>query len=213
MMATRVMAAARAAGVTLGMLALCAMAQAQEKTPRIGVVDVDQVMNRSESFRATVQDAQKQIQPRQDELDKMAADLQKARQALRTRQSVMSKDEVEKENARIDQMSAKAEDMNYAINKDITRIQRELMDPQVKKLMETIRALATSEGYDLILRSEDILYFNDTVDITPRVIQTLDKGGARAAEKPAAAEEKPAEKIEEKAAEKATEKTAEKPAR
>ena len=110
-------------------------------------------------------------------------------------------------------MSAKAEDMNYAINKDITRIQRELMDPQVKKLMETIRALATSEGYDLILRSEDILYFNDTVDITPRVIQTLDKGGARAAEKPAAAEEKPAEKIEEKAAEKATEKTAEKPAR
>jgi outer membrane protein len=150
-------------------------ALAQGKATRIGVVNMERVMSNSQLIRATVKQAEEQVQGRQDEYEKLTRDVQKQRTDLRTRQSVMSADQIEEATAKISALTTKANDLEHEINKDMDRVQRELMDPQVKKVMDAIRQIAAAESYDLILRSESVFYVSEASDITPLVIQELDK--------------------------------------
>jgi hypothetical protein len=65
--------------------------------------------------------------------------------------------------------------MQYDINKQYEKLDKDVMGPAVERVMSIVQDLAKKEDYDLILPSESVIYHSDRTDITSVVIQALDR--------------------------------------
>lgn len=172
-------------------------AQAAFGAPKIGVVDVDLITRRSRSIQNAVKQAEGQVRAQSDKVDAKVSQLQTMRQNLNDRRSVLKAEDVAAEQARIDRLREEIDDLKYDVNKQIDRIQREVMEPEVKRVMKTVEDVARSEGYDLVVRAEAVLFRSDAVDLTPLVIQALDRqSGAASRVEPTATPEASEKKAE-----------------
>jgi outer membrane protein len=150
-------------------------AMAQSKAPKIGVVNVEQITRRSRSIQNAVKQAEEQVRPQQDRADAKLREMQKIRQNLSDRRSVLKQDEIDAQETRVRALREEVDDLQYEVNKKIDRIQAEVMEPEIKRIKTAVEDVARSEGYDVVLRSESVLYRSDAVDLTPLVIQALDR--------------------------------------
>jgi outer membrane protein len=166
-------------------------ARAEGQTPasnaplKIGIVDVEAITRRSSSIQAKIRQAEQSVQADQDKIDVKLRDLQQMNQDLTSRRSVLSITEINAQEAKIRSLRDEVDDMQYQINKQLDRIRTEVMDPEVGRIMKTVSDVAKREGYDLIVRSEAVLYSIEKADLTPLVIQALDREDAQSAAKPA----------------------------
>lgn len=167
-------------------LALMLMAPAAFAQSKFGVVDVDKIIARSRTVSQAVKAAEAKLKVRQDQIDARMTEMQSARQELDRKRSVMSEDQVKAEEDKINRQREAIEDLQHETNKELARIRQEVMPPEVNRIMEAVRQVANTEGYDLILPAETVLFHAEKVDITPLVIQLLDKNSA--AEKPESVE-------------------------
>lgn len=142
---------------------------------RIAVVDMDEVTRRSESVQQLVRQAETRIQEKKDRIDIKMDDLQRQRTELEQRRSVLSKEEIEQQQAALRTLREQIHDLQYDVNKQLESIRLDLMDPEVERIMETIGEVAEREGFDLVLRHEAALYFNEKADLTPLVVEALDQ--------------------------------------
>lgn len=181
-------AARRGAAVAVLSLALAAPALAQTagKTAKIGVVDFEQVVRRSRTIQSAVKQAESQLRPQQDKVEAKMREMQSLSQSLSDKSSVLKADDLSSEKERLRAMRQEVDELQFEINKRYERIQSEVMEPEVKRIGQAVENIARAEGFDLVLRSEAVLFHSDAVDLTPMVIQTLDRQSASAA-KPAAA--------------------------
>lgn len=166
-------------------MTLLAPAFAQSK---IGVVDVDKIIARSRTVSQAVKAAEAKLKVRQDQIDAKMTEMQSARQELDRKRSVMSEDQVKAEEDKIMRQREAIEDLQHTTNKELARIRQEVMPPEVDRIMEAVRQVANTEGYDLVLPAETVLFHAEKVDITPLVIQLLDKNSAAETEKPESVE-------------------------
>ncbi|MEN6624908.1 MAG: OmpH family outer membrane protein [Candidatus Sumerlaeia bacterium] len=167
-------------------LALMLMAPAAFAQSKFGVVDVDKIIARSRTVSQAVKAAEAKLKVRQDQIDAKMTEMQSARQELDRKRSVMSEDQVKAEEDKINRQREAIEDLQHETNKELARIRQEVMPPEVNRIMEAVRQVANTEGYDLVLPAETVLFHTEKVDITPLVIQLLDKNSA--AEKPESVE-------------------------
>ena len=157
---------------------LCAMALpawAQSKSPRIGVVDVEQITRRSRSVQDAVKQAEDQVRPQQDKVEAKIREMQTLRQNLSDQRTVIKPEDAESNEGKLRALREEVLDLQNEIDKRFARIQSEVMEPEVKRIMKTVDEIARREGYDLVVRSEAVLFSSDLVNITPLVIQSLDK--------------------------------------
>lgn len=163
-----------------GLIALMFMlamgsAQAQEKTTRLGVVDVERVTRQSETIQGTIRKAEAAVAGQQKKIDSRLEELKRLRLELRQQQSVLSETETAAKEKALRDLKEEIDDIQYEVNKKLERIRIDLMNPEVDRIMATVRKVAEKEGFDLVIRAEMALYFNDKVDLTPLVIQELDR--------------------------------------
>jgi Skp family chaperone for outer membrane proteins len=142
---------------------------------KIGVVDVEQITRRSSSIRASIQKAEKAIEGQKEAVDSKMKELQRHREALGAQRSVLSEEEILSKEKKIRALKEEIFDLHHEINKHLERIQSEVIDPELKRIMGTVEAIARRERFDLILPSEAVLFHTDRVDISPLVIQELDR--------------------------------------
>ncbi|MCE5231402.1 OmpH family outer membrane protein [bacterium] len=159
----------------LGCLFLVASARAEGK---IGVVDVDQIIARSRTVSEAVKKAEASMKERNDQIQSKISEMQSAQADLERRRSVLSEDQLKSEEAKILKQKEDVEDLQHETNKELARIRQQVMPPEVNRIMEAVREVAKRDGYDLVLPAETVLYSVDRINITPLVIQLLDKGGS-----------------------------------
>ena len=83
--------------------------------------------------------------------------------------------------------------MSVTYNQELQKKQAELTQPIIEKTMRIIRRIATSGGYDMVVDKQAVPYSRSDLDLTDRVIQMYNGGGA-AEGAPAAGDKKPAAK-------------------
>lgn len=163
----------------IALVACCMLlAAARAQGTKIGVVDIDRVVSESKSVSAAVKKTQDSVQKRNDEIQARYKELQSARADLERRRSVMSEEQAKNEDERLTKQEEEVKDMAYAADKEMARVRQKVMDPEFKRIMSAVEEIAKRDGYDLILPKRAALYSADRIDITPMVIQLLDKAGA-----------------------------------
>lgn len=176
---------------------------AQSAAGRIGVVDMEAVTQRSQKIQSSVKRAQQQVTPQQDEIDAKRREWARLRQDLAARRSVMKDSEIQTQETKVRELREEVDKLSLAVDQRINRLQDEVLRPEIQRIMKIVEQIAKSEGFTVVLPVEQVLYYDEAVDLTSRVIQAIDRGEGGATETkstPAlpASEEKPAAKSSKK---------------
>lgn len=142
---------------------------------RIGYVDVARAAARSKSITRSVEQAESQLKEQQDELETHLRDLRSAQDDLRARRSVLTEAAVAAEEERIRGLREKVDLLRLQIDQGLRRTESEVMGPAVDRILATVNSVAREQGFDLVLRSDVVIYGVETLDITPLVIEALDR--------------------------------------
>lgn len=162
----------------VAIFAWAAVGGAQAPALKIGVVDMKEITDRSQSIQARMREVEKSLEPRKAQLDKSFMEVERMKRDLRNRRSVLSDEDVRDEQRRIRRLEGKVEDIQYEINKEFDRFQIDVITPELERIEQTIQRIADDDDYDLILMKEGVIFYSERVDITPLVIHELDRKGS-----------------------------------
>jgi len=180
----------------LGLIAPSALAQ----NLKFAVVDVQRAVMETEDGLRAQATLKKFFDKRQQELDAKQTELQKQREEIEKQSKVISQQALQKRMEDWQKQMVELQTVFVEYNKELQKKQGELTQPIYGKIVGLLRRLATQDGYDAILEKQAVPYMRNDLDLTDRVIQMYNGGGAAAAPAssalpaPAAAAPKPAAK-------------------
>jgi len=170
------------------LVAAAGLAQAQNHTPRIGVIDMERVAAESKTGKSYTA----KIQALQDEIEKVRtqkqADLQKMDAALKALQdevdkqgSLLSADAMDKKQAEIKRKTREREGYLDDGRAELQKLQEKAQN-QAGAWNEELRAkarpvmeqVAKQEGIDILVDGRAAVVLNNAFDISEKVIATLD---------------------------------------
>lgn len=144
---------------------------------KIGVIDLMKVIDMSnmgrkakEEMSVKIEDAETKIKKVEGKLVEMKDEIE--REAMLISEDVLEKKEREYQDEFLEYQRI-VEDYQYEIQKRDS----ELAELIISKTKEIVDKIGQEEGYTIILEKTDssILYYNDIIDITDRVIKKLNK--------------------------------------
>ena len=147
---------------------------APAETIKIGYIDTEQVVNNLPQYQKRVLEISKEFEPKKQEL----LDLFNHIELLREKIDTISKSE-KKENLQIKLSELTSLEQSF---KEKTEFWQETMNNKKFELLQqiellinnTIKSLAISEDYDLILY-ENAAFVSDEVNITYKIIERIEK--------------------------------------
>src|SRR5712672_858115 len=157
----------------LGLLAPSAVAQV-----KFAVVDVQRaVMETEDGLRAQAM-LKKFFDKRQQELDAKQTELTKQREEIEKQSKVLSQQALQKRMEDWQRQMVELQTVFVEYNKELQKKQGEMTQPIYGKIIGLLRRLATTDGYDAILEKQAVPYIRADLDLTDRVIQMYNGGGA-----------------------------------
>jgi len=186
--------------LVLGILLGCGIvgqAQAQsQRALKVGVVDLQAVLDGSVRGKAAKDrlkehgmQLQEEIKSKRTFKDEREAELQKLRTEIRSQGLVLSEqaraEKEEKFRKQMRELKRFIDDTNRYIE-DATQEFREKEVSETQRLLlevrKVVQEVGKQEGYSLILEGNEsaavVLYFNNAIDITPKITQRYDQSSA-----------------------------------
>ena len=143
----------------------------------IAVVDVGRVFRESKQGQAIDQQLRKEGQELEKQMQAKDADLKKAYEALikdaqsgKTTREALEAKEKELQKKIQDFQAERAKSMD-----DMNRKAEDTLKPLQDKTEKAIEGLAKSNGFVVVLNSAGVVYAPNSIDITTRVIEEVDK--------------------------------------
>src|SRR5882672_3933949 len=161
----------------VGLLAPAAFAQ----QIKFAVVDVQRAVMETEDGLRAQATLKKFFDKRQQELDAKQNELQKQREDIEKQSKVLSQQALAKRMEDWQKQMVDLQAVFVEYNKELQKKQGELTQPIYGKIMGLLRRLATQDGFDAILEKQAVPYMRSDLDLTDRVIQMYNGGGAGAA--------------------------------
>jgi outer membrane protein len=140
---------------------------------KIGVIDVQQIMQKSSQFAAINAQLTKQFKPRQDKLAAMQKDLQSEVDELNKNSTTMNADERNKLQDKVIADRGNLETASLSFRRDLATQQNQDLQTFMNKLTGVVASIAKSGGYDMILQRNGVPYVNEKFDVTSQVLQQL----------------------------------------
>jgi len=159
-------------GLMAGLMLSQGMAFAADM--KVGVVNVPKILEESPQAISARDALQREFEPRERELLAAQSSLRKQEERLSRDGAVMS----ETERARLERdLLSKQRDFKRdqdAFREDLNFKRRELIDNLQRQLVDSIRAYAEEQKFDLLL-AEGVIYAKETHDVTDQVLSYLNK--------------------------------------
>ncbi len=161
----------RVLGLSLVCVLLVLLIGCSAEAPRIGVVDVAKVIGESKGGKKANAMLDAFVKARQTVVNEKAEAIDKLRKGLAKEPAATKKakeEELNKASVELQQLvaSSQAEVKNKAA---------ELRNSLIKEIRETVDSIGRDEKFLLILTSENAPYFQQTMDVTDRVIRKYDE--------------------------------------
>jgi outer membrane protein len=156
----------------VGMLVFsCSVSYAQEKL-KIGYIDIQKVIAESQAgkrardrFQAQIKKAEADIMKERQELDRLKSDLDKKGPLLKDDERRNLEADLQKRSVNLQRsMSDHQRDLQVKNN--------EMMSDILKELEKIVNEVGKAEKFTLILERSQILYSDQGIDITSKVIET-----------------------------------------
>jgi outer membrane protein len=170
-----VLAAAAAALVCL--LGRPAAAQSM----KVAVVDVQRAVMQTEDGLRAQATLKKMFDSRQQELNKRQQELAKQKEDIEKQAKVLSQQALQKKMDDWQKQMVELQTTFVEYNKELEKKQKELTDPIFERVITSIKRIAGTDGYDLIVDRATVAFSRSDLDLTDRVIQLANGGAGGAA--------------------------------
>lgn len=161
------------AGLAVGLLAASAAAQAD----KVGVVDMNQLMQnapQAEAARAAIEEA---FGPAQQEMQQKRREYQELAEQLERDGLVMDESEQQEMRERMGQLEQELRQMDQQFGQQLGQQRQRVLARLQQLIAEEVQVVAEEEGYDVVV-GQGVLYARDTVDLTDQVMERLEERGS-----------------------------------
>ena len=159
-----------------------------QKTPIVGVVDVQRVLADYNDFQAAVEKVRGSVAPVEEEMRKMQANFEaimtEGRDAETRAKNPAASDEARAEaQAKVAELQQKLQQAQIELQQFRQQAQQlaqqgqqQELAPLQEKAVEAVQTVAQDKGIDLVLPKNSVIYSSDTLEISDAVIAVLNAG-------------------------------------
>jgi len=156
---------------TLAGVLLAVFAQTAAAEVKVGFVNSDRIMKEAVPAKKAQQKLEKEFEKRDQDLQRMAKQLQGMQEGLEKNGVTMAEGEHRAKEREFNDLNRDFQRKQRELNEDLNVRRNEELQAVVDRTNKAIRAVAEKEGYDLVL--QEAAYINPHVDITDKVIKLL----------------------------------------
>lgn len=142
---------------------------------KVGVVDLQQVMQKSTQITTINNQLTKQFQPRQEKILAAQKSLQAEIDQLNRNGSTMTETERNKLQDQIVSDRANVQGMMLSFQRDVNSAQNDAMKKFMAQLNTIVSNIAKSGNFDLVLQRAGIPFAKNDLDITSQVVDGMNK--------------------------------------
>jgi outer membrane protein len=149
--------------------------------PKIGVVNLQTVLETSVAGKAAQSEIKGQKDKLEADLKQKGNELQELEKRLQREATVMSKEAREGKERELRIKASDLQALQKKYRTDLQDLERKYMGQLQKDISDLVTEIAKKEGYVLIISTIGVLYSQQGMDITARLIQDLNaKSGKKA---------------------------------
>ena len=139
----------------------------------VGVVDMKAIFTSSPKVKEIKAQLEKQFDPQNEHLQKMAQALQLDVQNYQKNKTVMNKKELSDAQEKITKQEDAFREGQSQFQQDIFKAQNDQLQQFMESVKSAVAIVAKKDQLDLVIPSNDVLYTKDTMDITKAVLENL----------------------------------------
>jgi outer membrane protein len=159
---------------------------------KIAIVDFQKLGEESPQGKAVADAMRSEFAPRQRTLEAQQQSLKTKYDKLQKDGATMSEDQRNRAEKELRDLQRDFERARGEFQDDVSARRNEEMSRLQRMLIDEVRTYAKSQGYDLVLSAEVVVFAGQTYDITPAILTAMQaKGPASPARQPAAPMPKP----------------------
>jgi outer membrane protein len=152
-----------------GLLSVSAFAEGA----KIGVVDLQKIMQVSPQMKTIQQKLEQEFKPRRDKLVAMETDLKKEMDQFKRDSAIMSEPQKKDLEKKIVTTQQQFEREGQQYQQELSTAHNEAMEGLYAKVRAAISKVAQSEKFDIILQKDAAPYTNDKLDVTDKVLKEI----------------------------------------
>lgn len=142
-------------------------------TIKIGVVDLQKIMQTSTEMKTIQSKLEKEFKPRRDTLVEMEEGLKKDMEKFKRDSAVMSKSERQKLEKKIVETQKTFEKQGQEYQQELSKAHNEAMEAFYNKIRSAIAKVAEKDKYDLVLQKDAAPFSAPKLDVTDKVLKAV----------------------------------------
>jgi outer membrane protein len=152
---------------------------AQDEALKIGVVDVDAVLNATEAGRQAREELSRKQREAEAQVQPMMERYNDLKEEIKGKKYVLSEEALFEKQVELAELQNKIENKLKELEGQLKIDQGRMLQPLEAKLREIIQDIGKEQGFTLILRrdSPGLMYRREALDITDLVVERFNKQG------------------------------------
>jgi outer membrane protein len=150
-------------------------------TVKFGSIDVQKVLNESESGKKAKTDLEVLIKAKQSTIDEKGKTIEKLKADIEKQASVLSADARKNKEEELEKSVREYQRLVQDSQAEIKKKEAELTESILKDIKELVEKTGEENGYALILEKGMVLYSNKGIDITDIILKKYDELKAKPA--------------------------------
>lgn len=142
-------------------------------TSKIGVVDLQKIMQTSSQMKEIQEKLEKEFKPRRDKLVAMEASLKEDMEKFKRDTAVLSATQKKDLEKKIITTQQQFERDGQQYQQELSTANNEAMEGLYSKVRAAISKVAEKDKYDLIVQKDAAPFSADTLDVTDKVVKAI----------------------------------------
>ncbi len=163
----------RVLGVLVALFFTLGSAVAVADGTKIGVVDLQKIMQTSTQMKSIQEKLEKEFKPRRDKLVAMEDGLKKDMEKLKRDSSVLSASQRKDLEKKIVATQQQFEREGQQYQQELSTAHNESMEEFYTKIRAAIAKVAEGEKFDVVLQKDAAPFSSDKLDVTSKVVQEI----------------------------------------
>lgn len=149
------------------------------ETLKIGAIDVQKVLNESESGKKAKNDLESLIKSKQSAIDERGKAIEKMKADIEKQASVLSTDARKNKEDELERSIREYQRLVQDSQSEIKKKEADLTELILKEIKDLVEKTGETEGYAFILEKGMILYSSKGIDITDAILKKYNESKAK----------------------------------
>lgn len=145
------------------------------RMPRVAFVDIEVVLGQSRAIRSIMSSIDDELAQKSADIDQKRRQARRIQLSLEQQGAVLSDQERRKREQQAIDLLSEVDELEYRFEREVRDRQRDVVEPLLEQVILTIGDVGRRQEFDLIVRGEMVLYGRSAADLTPAVIEEIDK--------------------------------------